>query len=162
MDVARRFADTVGVGYDSAPMGDNRLFLSQAVLDRWLGEDRVEVEGEVMTTLPDRRAFCLKTAVLFQNELTGAGDTPDLIGRVKDLDQISALGGDYAAGSVIVGDLAYEVAEGFVGEPLPDEAGIVRAPSGPHDLAAAMQRATGAGDGTSEVDLLARLFLEKR
>lgn len=143
-------------------MGDNRLFLSQAVLDRWLGEDRVQVEGEVMTTLPDRRAFCLKTAVLFQNELTGAGDAPDLIGRVKDLDQLTALGGDYSAGSVIVGDLAYEVAEGFVGEPLPDELGIVRAPSGPHDLAAAMQRATGAGDGASEVDLLARLFLEKR
>lgn len=143
-------------------MGDNRLFLSQAVLDRWLGEGRVEVEGEVMTLLPDRRAFCLKTAVFFQNELTGAGDTPDLLGRVKDLDQLGALGGDYSAGSVIVGDLAYEVAEGFVGEPLPDEPGIVRAPSGPHDLAAAMQRATGAGDGASEVDLLARLFLEKR
>ncbi len=141
-------------------MGDNRLFLSQGILDRWLGEGRVEVDGEIMTTLPDRREFGIKTAVLFQNELTGAGDTPDLIGRVKDLDQLNALGGDYSAGSVILGDLAYEVAEGFVGEPLPDQPG--RAPSGPHDLAAAMQRATGARDGTSEVDLLARLFLEKR
>lgn len=141
-------------------MGDNRLFLSQAVLDRWLSEGRVEVDGEVMTTLPDGRGFCLKTAVLFQNELTGAGDGPDLLGRIKDLDQISALGGDYSAGSVILGDLAYEVAEGFVGEPLPDQPG--RSPSGPHDLAAAMQRATGGGDPTSEVDLLARLFLERR
>jgi hypothetical protein len=145
-----------------ALMGDNRLFLSQAVLDRWLGEGRVEVDGEVMTTLPDRRNFCLKTAVLFQNELTGAGDAPDLLGRVKDVDQIAELGGDYSAGSVILGDLAYEVAEGFIGEPLPDDPGQVRSPSGPHDLAAAMQLATGAGDGASEVDLLARLFLEKR
>jgi hypothetical protein len=143
-------------------MGDNRLFLSQSVLDRWLGEGRVEVDGEIMTTLPEKRNFCLKTAVLFQNELTGAGDAPDLLGRVKDIDQISALGGDYSAGSVILGDLAYEVAEGFIGEPLPDTEESGRAPSGPHDLAAAMKRVTGAGDGASEVDLLARLFLEKR
>lgn len=141
-------------------MGNNRLFLSQSVLDRWLSEERVEVDGEVMTTLPDKRSFDLKTAVLFKTELTGAGDAHELIGRVKDVDQITELGGDYSAGSVIVGDLAYEVADGFVGEPLPDQPG--RATSGPHDLAAAMQQATGARDGSSEVDLLARLFLEKR
>jgi hypothetical protein len=144
-------------------MADNRLFLSQSVLDRWLGDGSVEVDGEVMTTLPDRRGFSLKTAVLFRSELTGAGDAPDLIGRVKDLEQLAALGGDYSAGSVILGDLAYEVAEGFVGEPLPDRPGVPRrSPSGPHDLAAAMQRATGERDPTSEVDLLARLFLERR
>jgi hypothetical protein len=141
-------------------MGDNRLFLSQMVLDRWLGEGKVDVENDVMTTLPDKRPFRIKTAVLFQNELTGAGDEPQLLGRVKDLDQLAAIGGDYSAGSVIVGDLAYEVTEGFVGEPL-SEPGRPRAPSGPHDLAAAMQRATG-GDPSSEVDLLARLFLERR
>ncbi len=142
-------------------MGDNRLFLSQMVLDRWLGEDRVEVDGDVMTTLPDRRGFKIKTAVLFKTELTGAGDAPSLLGRVKDLEQLADIGGDYSAGSVIVGDLAYEVAEGFVGEPIREAPGL-RPPSGPHDLAQAMQRATGAGDPTSEVDLLARLFLEKR
>jgi hypothetical protein len=144
-------------------MGDNRLFVSQSVLDRWLGDGSVEVDGETMTTLPDKRGFSLKTAVLFRSELTGAGDPSELIGRVKDLEQIAALGGDYSAGSVILGDLAYEVAEGFVGEPLPDQPGTPRrSASGPHDLAAAMQRATGAGDGASEVDLLARLFLERR
>ena len=141
-------------------MGDTRLFLSQMVLDRWLGEGRVEVDSDVMTTLPDRRGFKIKTAVLFQTELTGAGDEPSLIGRVKDLEQLTALGGDYSAGSVVLGDLAYEVAEGFVGEPIPEAPGL-RPPSGPHDLAQAMQRAAG-GDPTSEVDLLARLFLEKR
>jgi hypothetical protein len=142
-------------------MGDNRLFLSQMVLDRWLSEGKVDVDSDVMTTLPDKRPFKIKTAVLFQNELTGAGDAPSLLGRVKDLEQIAALGGDYSAGSVIVGDLAYEVTEGFIGEPMPEPPGL-RPPSGPHDLAQAMQRATGAGDPSSEVDLLARLFLEKR
>lgn len=142
-------------------MGDNRLFLSQSVLDRWLGEGRVEVNDDVMTTLPDRRGFHVKTAVLFRTELTGAEGAPDLVGRVKDLDQIGALGGDYSAGSVIVGDYAFEVVEGFVGEPIPETGGL-RPPSGPHDLAAAMARATGASDGANEVDLLAKLFLEKR
>ena len=77
-------------------MGDNRLFLSQMVLDRWLSEGRVDVDDDVMTTLKEKRAFKIKTAVLFQNELTGAGDAPGLLGRVKDLDQLAAIGGDYS------------------------------------------------------------------
>ena len=139
-------------------MGKNRLFVPQTVLDGWLGEERIRVDGEVMTLLPERHRFQLETAVLFKTELTGAGDPHSLIGRVKDLEQIAALGGDYSSGSVIVGDLAYEVVDGLVGAPI--DAAESR-PNPDDDLTEAVRRAAGA-ERPAELDTLAKLFLERR
>lgn len=139
----------------------SRLFVSQSKLDQWLGEGLVDVTGEVMTTTEG--TFELETAVLFVREVTGAGDPHDLLGKVKDLEQIAALGGEYASGSVLVGDHAYDVIEGFVGEPLPAraEASQLRGDT----LAAAMARATGANADSArdgELELLARFFLSRQ
>lgn len=121
----------------------NRLFLSQVALDQWLEARRAEVTGEELTLLPEGRRFRLSTGVHVRSEVTGAGDLHGLVGRVKDLEQIAALGGDYSAGSVIVGDLAYEVEEGLLGTPIEE-------------------RAAASADGSSELDALAQLFLEPR
>lgn len=139
-------------------MAKNRLFVSQAVLDGWLGEERVTVDGEVMTLLPEEHRFELSTAVLFKTELTGAGDAHGLVGKVKDLEQIAALGGDYSAGSVILGDLAYEVVEGLVGAPLGTKD---KRDGADDDLTEAVRRAAGA-ERPAELDTLAKLFLERR
>lgn len=148
-------------------MGLNRLFVSQAKLDQWLSESLVEVDGETMTTQPDGNRFELKTAVLFTEELTGEGDPHSLVGRVKDLDQITALGGEYASGSVILGDNAYTVVEGFVGNPVLEDGASASsdaqsaALSG-DTLAAAMRNAAGDSGRDGELDLLARFFLQSR
>lgn len=128
-------------------MAQSRLFVSQSVLDRWLGESRVDVNGHELTLLPEKHRFDLKTAVYFKSEVTGAGDGLGLVGRVKDLDQIAALGGDYSAGSVIVGDLAYEVEEGLAGTPIGEPQTAAEAP---------------ADERPAELDALAKLFLERR
>lgn len=133
-------------------MAGNRLFVSHAVLDRWLEEERVEVHGEELTLLPERHRFGLKTAVLFRDEVTGAGDSLGLSGRVKDLDQIVALGGDYASGSVIMGEMAYDVVEGLVGTPVVKPA---------EDLGSAIGGIAGE-ERPAELDALAKLFLERR
>jgi len=138
-------------------MTKNRLFVSQSVLDGWLGEERVQVDGEVMKLLPEGHRFHLTTAVLFKTELTGAGDPHSLIGRVKDLEQIAALGGDYSSGSVIVGDLAYEVVDGLVGAPVD----VQPKAGADDDLTEAVRRAAGA-ERPAELDTLAKLFLERR
>ncbi len=149
-------------------MGLNRLFVSQTKLDQWLSDSLVEVDGETMTTQPDGNRFELRTAVLFLEELTGEGDPHELVGRVKDLEQIVALGGEYASGSVILGDNAYTVVEGFVGDPvLEDRAGgdAASTDASPHtgdSLAAAMRSATGEPGRDGELDLLARFFLQSR
>jgi hypothetical protein len=49
---------------------------------------------------------------------TGA-DPHGLIGKIKTLEEVQALGGEHYADSVIMGDCAYQVIEGFVGELLP-------------------------------------------
>lgn len=138
-------------------MGVHRVFLPQETLDIWLSEDRVEVDGDVMTLKPERQRFKLKTAVRFLEEVAGGGDDADLVGKVKDLDQLTELGGEHQADSVILGDNAYQVVEGFVGEPLYEG---VAAGTGV-SLEEAAQAAFGDSGETSsgEVDLLARFFL---
>lgn len=141
-----------------AGMRENRLFVPQNMLDQWLSEARVEVEGEVMVTKPEGQRFTLTTAVLFKAEVTGAEDPHGLVGKVKDLEQIAALGGEHYADSVILGDNAYQVTEGFAGTRLrTEETEIATGTS----LAGAARAALGERTGSGEIDLLAR-FLKSR
>lgn len=133
-------------------MGQNRLFVSQETLDHWLSEGRVEVEGETMTVQPEGHKFQLKSAVHFKAEVAGS-DEAKLLGRVKDLQRLAELGGEHYADSVLLGEDAYEVAEGFVGEP------VIEPVASGHDLAEAARAAAGEGPAAGEIDLLARFFL---
>ena len=201
-------------------MRSARLFLSQSILDRWLSDGTADVSGDTLTIQPDDRRFDLKTAVLFEKEVTESGDPHGLVGKVKDLEQLAELGGDYSAGTVIIGDEAYEVTDGFAGAALQPDVlpGLASLPPEPNrktdpdallagsdrtavgatspgatspgatssgatssgatpvdagagavsaagDLAAAIGSATGSSAGgaksESELDLLARFFLEK-
>lgn len=139
-------------------MRENRLFVPQHLLDQWLSEDRVDVNGEVMITKPEGQRFALATAVLFKLEVTGTPDAHGLLGTVKDLTQIVELGAEHYADSVILGDNAYQVVEGFAGTPL-------RAPEDEiatgTSLAGAARAALGERGGSGEIDLLAR-FLKSR
>jgi hypothetical protein len=103
----------------------NRAFFSQEAVDRWLAEGRVGLEGEVLGLFPDGPSFLLTSAVLFGAEVAAGNDGPGLSGKVKTLPAIEALSGEHAPGSVVLGDYAYEVVDGFLGELL--EAGSVSA-----------------------------------
>ena len=130
-------------------MARNRVFLPQDALDRWLDEGRVTVDGEIMTMQPEDQRFRLRSAVRFLEELGGAGDAAKLIGKIKDLDQVAAFGGEHQADSVLLGDAAYLVVEGFVGEPQ----------GGPADPLGEAPAAASRPEGDGDVDLLAKLFL---
>jgi hypothetical protein len=139
-------------------MGVNRVFLPQETLDIWLSDERVEVDGDVMTLRPEGQRFRLKTALRFMEEVAGGGDEPALVGKVKDLDQLGDIGGEHYADSVVLGDNAYQVIEGFVGEPLHEEE-----PAGTGmSLESAAQAALGEQRSSGEIDLLARFFLSSR
>lgn len=143
-------------------MADHRMFVSQATLDQWLGEDTVDVDGDVMAIRNVGHRFQLNTAFHFLSEVAEGGDAGELVGKVKTLDQVIALGGEHCAGSVILGDNAYEVVEGFLGLPIPvvdAAAADVRGNS----LAAATRAAAGDGNPPSqELDLLAQFFLSSK
>lgn len=95
---------------------NNRAFLAQDLLDTWLAEERVSLDGEVLKLLPQGPAFVLTSAVLFQAEVATGEDPLDLCGKVKPLQKVAELGGEHVPGSVVIGDNAYEVCDGFLGE----------------------------------------------
>jgi hypothetical protein len=93
-------------------MSPARLFIPQDALETWLSAGRFHMVGE--TLFAGGQSFNLESAVRFISEVAGGGDEPALIGRVKTLEQLDGLGGEHCAASVVLGDNAYEVIEGFV------------------------------------------------
>ena len=112
-------------------MAHNRVFLPQLAVDSWLEEGRVELDGELMTLHPAGQQFVLASALRFMAEVAGEPDPHELVGKVKTLEQVAALSGEHYSDSVIIGDNAYEVIEGFIGSPVLD--GAPRGPEGPND-----------------------------
>lgn len=108
-----------------------------------------------MTLKPEGQRFRLRTAVRFMADLTESGDQQHVLGKVKDLDQLSAMSGEHSMDSVIFGDDAYQVVEGFVGEPVFDDDATTGA-----DLATATRAATGVHTGPDSLDPLTRFFLK--
>jgi hypothetical protein len=98
--------------------GVARLFISQGRLDAWSAEDRVRIHDDLMTLSGDGRSFRLRAAIRFVKVSSDGGDPHQLVGRVKLLEDLARLGGEQFMESVIVGETAYEVQSGFVGEPV--------------------------------------------
>lgn len=101
-------------------MGTCRLFLSQQALDRWISEGRADIDGDVLTDKSTGQRFRLVTGVRFVAEVTGQEDRAGLVGKVKDIDQLAEMKAEHLHDSVILGDNAYQVVEGFVGTPMVD------------------------------------------
>ena len=98
-----------------------RLFISQERLDSWNAEQRVELDGDVMTLAEDGRSFRIRPAVRFL-KLSGAESDPNqLLGTVRDEAALAEMGADYYMNSVILGEVAYDVQPGFLGDPMPRE-----------------------------------------
>jgi len=94
----------------------SRLFISQERLDEWVEQDRVKLEDGWMT-LQDGKRFRLVQGVFFVEVVGGDPDPHELVGLVKTKAQLAQMDAEHYPGSVIIGDVGYEVREGFVGEP---------------------------------------------
>lgn len=100
-------------------MSENRVFFPQEALDDWLEQGRVLLVGDELTTTPEGRRLRVESALRFMAEVGAGSDPHGLVGKVKTLDQVLALKGEHCADSVVLGDCAYQVIEGFLGELLP-------------------------------------------
>jgi hypothetical protein len=96
-------------------MSRARVFVPQEALETWVADGRAHVMGE--TLFVEGVGFELAGAVHFVNEVAGGGDDLALVGKVKTLEQLTELGGEHCAASVVLGDNAYEVVEGFLAQP---------------------------------------------
>lgn len=70
-----------------------------------------------MTLTELNRSFAMSPAVHFVSVAGSDGDPHDLVGRVKSKKALDDMGADYFDKSVIYKDTAYDVIEGFIGEP---------------------------------------------
>jgi hypothetical protein len=137
------------------------LFVPQSVLDKWSDKGRVEVEGHVLTLLREKKSFQLTPAVRFIKMEAGADDKK-LLQKVKTLDALKQMGAEHYQESVILGESAYQVQQGFLADAnaLRRAAGVAP-PAKPNEkqgAPAGAQKAQGEKEG--EQDLLAQFLLE--
>lgn len=72
-----------------------------------------------MTLTELGRSFAMRPAVAFTRAAGQDHDPHDLVGRVRTKADLAEMGADQLQSSVIYQDTAYEVVDGFIGEPLP-------------------------------------------
>ena len=96
----------------------NRVFFPQTSLDEWLGENRADIKGEELTLRSEGRRYRIIEAVRVMSEVTGADDPHELLGRVKTRAFLTELGAELLESSMILGDNAYDVVQGFIGAPI--------------------------------------------
>jgi hypothetical protein len=145
-------------------MAGGLLFVSQALLDIWAGQGRVDLDARSITLLSGEgqgRRYALEPAARFLRVADGGDDPNQLLARVKTLAQIRELGGDFLADSVVLGETAYEVEPGFLAEASVVEAAGRAAPAG-------VARSSGTPNGLprdleerrKEAEALARFLLD--
>jgi len=96
-----------------------RLFVSQAVLESWVDQRRMDFDGNAITLLAGEgkgRRYLLEPAVRFVDVAGEGVDAHDLLHRVKSDAQLRELGAERMGDSVILGEVAYEVEVGFLAE----------------------------------------------
>ena len=129
------------------------FFVPQNVLDRWSEQGKVSVDGTVLTILGENKAFALTSAVRFIKMEAGE-DAVGLLQKVKTIDALKGMGAELYMDSVLLGESAYQVQQGF----LADAKALRRSAAGTaKPLAAAVG---GQKKGAGESELLARFLLD--
>jgi hypothetical protein len=92
------------------------MYVSFRRLDEWIEQQRVSLVEDRLT-MADGANFRLLPAVLFVTVVGGDADPNGLLGKVKTATQLSHMKAEHYKDSVLLGDVGYQVLEGFVGEP---------------------------------------------
>lgn len=132
------------------------VFLSNAMLNRWSDEGKVRLDDTTLTLLGENRTVKLKPAVRFTKLIDEpSGKSPDpngLIGKVKTHEQLAELHAEHYLDSVILGDIGYNVVEGFLGELSPQAGASPPAQGAP-------ARVDASSDLLADAEALSILFL---
>src|SRR5205807_10598065 len=91
------------------------LFVPQSVLAKWSEQGRIQVNGNVLTILGDNKNFALTSAVRFI-KMEAGDDTAGLLHKVKTTDALKQMGAEHYMESVILGESAYNVQQGFLAD----------------------------------------------
>ena len=139
-------------------MAKNRVFVSGALLDRWVTVGQVELGDGVLSLKTTGARYALEEAVRIVGEATGAGDPQRLVGRVRTVAELSALGAEVLDRSVLLGELAYDVVPGFIASPLRQRGEAIPSTEVLAELSELSEERRGP---QSDEELLARFLMEK-
>jgi hypothetical protein len=147
------------------------LFVPQSVLDKWSEQGRIQVDGNVLTILGEGKDFALTSAVRFM-KMEAGDDTAGLLQKVKTTDALKQMGAEHYMESVILGEVAYQVQQGFLADanalrraaaasapPVPKPAPAA-APKPEPAPTAAQAAAKAAEKNAGEQDMLAQFLLD--
>ena len=155
----------------SASMADY-LFVPQSVLDKWSEQGRIQVDGNVLTILGEQKSFALTSAVRFI-KMEAGDDNAGLLAKVKTTDALKQMGAEHYMESVLLGESAYQVQQGFLADanalrraaaasqPQPPAAGAAPAAKGNPDAnPASGSQGTQDEKKGAEQDMLAQFLLD--
>ncbi len=93
-----------------------KIFIPQQKLEDWVNGGKITFSDNVITTLTGKKIkYKLVPAYKFLKLTSGDNDEPKLLGLVKSQDDLKHLKPDIFLDSIIIGDLAYEVETGYIG-----------------------------------------------
>jgi hypothetical protein len=154
------------------------VFIAQSTLQEWADAGKVRLEDDILVLLKERRQVSLRPAVRFTQVIGATADPNGLVGKVKTQAQLAELKAEHYMDSVLMGDVGYQVIEGFLGDlmasapigqtppPAPEALGKDRSPTTPPIAAVAPKAAapSGANDAEKTIEddatALSRLFLD--
>lgn len=137
-------------------MGANRLFWPQEIMDQLTVDEMATIEGDLLSLAEDKLSYRVTQAVHFLEDVGDGSDAHKLVGRVKELAAIEELGGEHYMDSVLIGDSAYKVVEGFAGEPLIE----VASDGESADITGAVAAQAGGEEDGEDRELLAKFLLD--
>jgi hypothetical protein len=139
-------------------MGVSRLFWPQELLDQWIIDEKISLDGERLTIREGNSTYRVRQAVYFTADVGDGSDAHKLLGRVKELKQLEEMGAEKYMDSVLVEDSAYQVVTGFVGEQFPIAEG--EQDERKDDQEDAAQHQSGESSEESDKELLAKFLID--
>lgn len=92
------------------------VFIAQATLQQWADRGKVRLDETTLLLVKEQRQVALRPAVRFTHVLGSDNDPNGLVGKVKATEQLVELGAEHYMDSVLLGEVAYTVVEGFLGD----------------------------------------------
>jgi len=94
-----------------------KIFITQQMLDRLSSEDKISIEGVMLTLFTkDKPAYKLTPAVKFLAIESKESDPHKLVGKIVTQKSVEEKGIELYMNSAIYQDEAYKVEQGFTGE----------------------------------------------
>lgn len=90
-----------------------KLFLPHSLLEEWALSEQADLRDDALFVPGERQSYPLVGAVHFRALATGE-DHQQLLSKVKTHAQLAELSAEHMMGSVLLGETAYEVDDGYV------------------------------------------------